>query len=87
MRVLVVDPYRRDVFERDIPKTLKGSRTSSMAASKMSPGFPMGISCTSTRTRSANAYFALGKGEALPEFGVVVGSSGPEGEAETNVVA
>lgn len=82
MRVLVVDPYRRDVFERDIPKTLKGIQDVVHGCIQDITRLPNGdiLYVNEDALGRFDAYFALGKGEALPGFGVVVGSSGPEGD-------
>lgn len=82
MRVLVVDPYRRDVFERDIPKTLKGIQDVVHGCIQDVTRLPNGdiLYVNEDALGRFDAYFALGKGEALPGFGVVVGSSGPEGD-------
>jgi hypothetical protein len=82
MRVLVVDPYRRDVFEKDIPKTLKGIQDVVHGCIQDVTRFSNGdiLYVNEDALGRFDAYFALGKGEALPGFGVVVGSSGPEGD-------
>ncbi|GAB9241477.1 DUF3846 domain-containing protein [Bradyrhizobium diazoefficiens] len=82
MRVLVVDPYRRDVFEKDIPKTLKGIQDVVHGCIQHVTRFSNGdiLYVNEDALGRFDAYFALGKGEALPGFGVVVGSSGTEGD-------
>lgn len=54
----------------------------STAASNISPNFPMEIFCTSTKMpRVASTRISdSGRSDALPGFGVVVGSLGPEND-------
>lgn len=80
MRVLVIDPYRRDVYERDVPKSLKGIQDvvhgCIQYVTKLRNGDILYVN--EDALGRFDAYFALDKGEFLPGFGVVVGSSGPE---------
>jgi hypothetical protein len=82
MRVLVVDPYRRDVFERDVPNSLKGIQDVVHGCIQYVNRLPNGdiLYVNEDALGRFDAYFAFGKGETLPGFGVVVGSSGPEGD-------
>jgi hypothetical protein len=80
MRVLVIDPYRRDVFERDIPKSLKGIQGVVHGCIQYVTKLPNGdiLYVNEDALGRFDAYFGLNNGETLPGFGVIVGSSGPE---------
>ncbi|WP_296739116.1 hypothetical protein [Mesorhizobium sp.] len=82
MRVLVIDPYRRDVFERDVPKSLKGIQDVVHGCIQYVTQFPNGdiLYVNEDAVGRFDAYFGLGKGETFPGFGVIVGSSGPEND-------
>ncbi|MDB6166638.1 MAG: hypothetical protein JWQ83_1778 [Lacunisphaera sp.] len=82
MRVLVIDPYRRGVFERDVPKSLKGIQDvvhgSIQYVTRLRNGDILYVN--EDALGRFDAHFNLENGEFLPGFGVVVGSSGPEEE-------
>ncbi|WP_213740409.1 hypothetical protein [Bradyrhizobium sp. dw_411] len=80
MRVLVIDPYRHDIVERDIPKSLKGIQDVVHGRIQYVTRLRNGdvLYVNEDALGRFDAHFALDKGEALPGFGVVVGSSGPE---------
>src|SRR5450756_1524765 len=82
MRVLVIDPYRRDVYERDVPKSLKGIQDVVHGCIQYVTRFRNGdiLYVNEDALDRFDAYFARENGEFLPGFGVVVGSSGPEEE-------
>lgn len=82
MKVLVIDPYRRDVVERDVPKSLKGIQDVVHGCVQYVTRLRNGdiLYVNEDALGRFDAHFALGKGESLPGFGVVVGSSGPEGD-------
>lgn len=82
MRVLVIDPYRRNVVERDVPKSLKGIQDVVYGCIQYVTRLRNGdiLYVNEDALDRFDAYFALENSEFLPGFGVVVGSSGSEGD-------
>jgi len=74
MKALVIDPYRRDVFER-VQDVVHG-------CIQYITQLPNGdiLYVNEDAEGRFDAYFGFGKGDALPGFGVVVGSLGPEND-------
>lgn len=82
MRVLVIDPYRRDIFERDVPNSLEGIQNVVHGCIQYVDQLPNGdiLYVNEDGEGRFDAYFGLGKGDTLPGFGVVVGSLGPDND-------
>ena len=80
MRVLVIDPYRCGVFERDVPNSLKGIQDVVHGCVQYVTQLPNGdmLYVNEDAEGRFDAHFGLGRGDTLPGFGVVVGSPGSE---------
>lgn len=82
MRVLVIDPYRCDVYEKDIPDSLEGVQSVVHGLIQYVTQFPNGdILYTNDEAEfHFDPRFGLDTGDTLSGFGVVVGALGPEND-------
>ena len=82
MRVLVIDPYRNDVYEKDIPNSLEGVQSVVHGCIQYVTQFPNRdiLYVNDEAEGRFDPRFGLGTGDTLPGFGVVVGALGPEND-------
>ncbi len=80
MRVLIIDPYKRDVYEKDVPGSLEGVRSVVHGHIEFAGKFENGdiLYVNGNGEGRFDARFGIGESNTVAGFGVVVGSYGPE---------
>jgi hypothetical protein len=80
MRALVIDPYRCDVYEKDIPNSLEGAQSVVHGLIEYAAQFPNRdiLYVNEEAEFHFDARFGLGTEATIAGFGVVVGALGPD---------
>lgn len=80
MRALIINPYRYEVTETDIPPSLEGIQSAVHGSIEFVHQFPNGdiLYVNGNGQGRFDARFGLGGGNTAPGYGVIVGSVGLE---------
>jgi hypothetical protein len=80
MRVLVIDSYKQDVYEKDVPNSLEGVQSVVHGPIEFAWQFKNGdiLYVNGNGEGCFDARFGIGESNTAAGFGVVVGSFGPE---------
>jgi hypothetical protein len=82
MRALVIDPYRCDVYEKDIPNSLEGAQSVVHGLIEYVTQFSNRdiLYVNEEAEFHFDSRFGFGTGDTFPGFGVLVGALGPEND-------